>query len=91
MAIMGEPVSLTRLIHRAQRGDAAAAASLVATTYPELRKLARARLRPGGRSTLRLLTVIDDDHGPVLDVPTSAPLRPSISNDTSVISAGRCC
>ena len=45
-------VNLTELIHRAQRGDAAAADSLFAATYPELRKLARARLRPGGRSTL---------------------------------------
>ena len=49
---MTEPGSLTELIHRAQRGDTAAADSLFAATYPELRKLARARLRPGGRSML---------------------------------------
>jgi RNA polymerase sigma factor (TIGR02999 family) len=49
---MGEPGSLTELIHRAQQGDAAAADSLFAATYPELRRLARARLRPGGRSAL---------------------------------------
>ncbi len=44
--------SLTELIHRAQDGDAQAADSLFAVMYGELRKLARARLRAGGRNTL---------------------------------------
>jgi RNA polymerase sigma factor (TIGR02999 family) len=44
--------NLTELIHRAQQGDAEAADSLFAATYPDLRRLARARLRAGGRSTL---------------------------------------
>jgi RNA polymerase sigma factor (TIGR02999 family) len=43
---------LTELIHRAQQGDAEAADSLFAATYAELRRLARARLRAGGRNTL---------------------------------------
>jgi RNA polymerase sigma factor (TIGR02999 family) len=49
---MENPVRLTDLIHRAEKGDAEAADSLFAATYPELRKLARARLRAGGRNTL---------------------------------------
>lgn len=43
---------LTNLIRRAQRGDAEAADALVASMYRELRKLARARLRAGGRDAL---------------------------------------
>jgi RNA polymerase sigma factor (TIGR02999 family) len=49
--LMAEP-SLTELIQRAQRGDADAAESLFAATYADLRHLARARLRGGGRNTL---------------------------------------
>jgi len=43
--------NLTELIHRAQRGDAAAADSLFGATYADLHKLARTRLRAGGRNT----------------------------------------
>jgi RNA polymerase sigma factor (TIGR02999 family) len=49
---MAEGPSLTELIHRAQRGDADAADTLFAATYADLRHLARARLRAGGRNTL---------------------------------------
>jgi RNA polymerase sigma factor (TIGR02999 family) len=42
------PVDLTGLIRRARAGDAGAASDLFAATYPELRRLARARLRVGG-------------------------------------------
>ena len=49
---MKPAVSLTELLHRAQDGDADAADSLFAATYAELRKLARGRLRSGGRNTL---------------------------------------
>lgn len=46
-----EPATLTQLIHRSRAGDAAAADALFAATYPDLRRLARARLRAGGRNT----------------------------------------
>lgn len=49
---MANSVDLTELIHRAQAGDARAVDALFAATYPELRRLARARLRGGGRNTL---------------------------------------
>jgi RNA polymerase sigma factor (TIGR02999 family) len=49
---MSEPLPLTQLIHRAQDGDTTAAGALFDATYPELRRLARARLRAGGRMTL---------------------------------------
>jgi RNA polymerase sigma factor (TIGR02999 family) len=45
------PVSLTQLIHLAAQGDADAADRLFAAMYDELRRLARARLRAGGRNT----------------------------------------
>ena len=48
---MGNQLSLTELIHRAESGDAEAAEGLFAATYGELRKLARGRLRAGGRNT----------------------------------------
>jgi RNA polymerase sigma factor (TIGR02999 family) len=48
---MTSPVSLTELIHRAEKGDADAADALFAATYADLRKLARTRLRAGGRNT----------------------------------------
>jgi RNA polymerase sigma factor (TIGR02999 family) len=52
-AAAAEPrVDLTALIHRAQAGDGRAAEALFEATYPELRRLARARLRSGGRSAL---------------------------------------
>ena len=49
---MSEGPDLTDLVHRAQAGDARAAEALFEATYPELRRLARARLRSGGRNTL---------------------------------------
>jgi RNA polymerase sigma factor (TIGR02999 family) len=49
---MGDRLSLTELIHRAERGDAEAADRLFEATYGDLRKLARARLRAGGRNTV---------------------------------------
>lgn len=49
---MRDGVDVTGLIQRAQAGEAAAAAALFAEAYPELRRLARARLRGGGRSAL---------------------------------------
>ena len=49
---MDDAVSLTQLIHRAAKGDADAADRLFTTMYDELRRLARARLRAGGRNTL---------------------------------------
>jgi RNA polymerase sigma factor (TIGR02999 family) len=45
-------VSLTELINRARTGDADAADRLFAAMYDDLRRLARARLRAGGRNTL---------------------------------------
>ncbi len=42
--------NLTELIHQAERGDAVAADRLFAATYRELRRLARGRLRAGGRN-----------------------------------------
>lgn len=48
-----QPASdLTQLIHLAQAGDRDAADALYASTYADLRRLARARLRAGGRYTL---------------------------------------
>jgi RNA polymerase sigma factor (TIGR02999 family) len=43
---------LTELIHRAQGGDREAADALYSEAYPELRRLARWRLRASGRQTL---------------------------------------
>jgi len=42
---------LTQLIHQAQQGDAGAVDVLFTAVYADLRRLARARLRPGGRHT----------------------------------------
>ena len=44
--------TLTQLIHRAQDGDRSAADALYASTYADLRRLARSRLRAGRRHTL---------------------------------------
>ena len=49
---MDDCAELTELIQRAVRGDGTAAEALFAATYEELRALARARLRAGGRNTL---------------------------------------
>jgi RNA polymerase sigma factor (TIGR02999 family) len=49
---MSEPSPLTQLIHRAQEGDTLAADALYASTYSDLRRLARSRLRATGRHTL---------------------------------------
>ena len=49
---MHAPGELTDLLRRAQQGDSEAANAVFAATYPELRRLARARLRGGGRHTL---------------------------------------
>jgi RNA polymerase sigma factor (TIGR02999 family) len=46
-----QPADLTDLIHRAQQGDAHAADALFDATYRHLRRLARQRLRAGGRHT----------------------------------------
>jgi RNA polymerase sigma factor (TIGR02999 family) len=43
---------LTQLIHLAQSGDRDAADALYASAYTDLRRLARSRLRAGGRYTL---------------------------------------
>ena len=43
---------ITRLLRSAATGDAAARDELFAVAYPGLEKLARARLRDGGRNTL---------------------------------------
>lgn len=48
----------TQLIERIAAGDAAARDELFAQAYPELRRLARARLRGGGRSTVLQTTVL---------------------------------
>ena len=47
-----EPSHLTELIHSAVQGDPTAADRLFAAMYRDLRRLARARLRAGGRNTL---------------------------------------
>lgn len=49
---MSEPLPLTHLIRRAHGGDTTAAGALFDAAYPDLRRLARARLRAGGRMTL---------------------------------------
>jgi RNA polymerase sigma factor (TIGR02999 family) len=43
---------ITRLLQKARTGDAIARDALFAAAYPVLEKLARARLRDGGRNTL---------------------------------------
>ena len=43
---------LTELLGRLQAGDVEARAALFAAAYPELHRLARSRLRDGGRNTL---------------------------------------
>ena len=43
---------ITQLLHRAREGDDAALDALFAQLYPELRRLAHARLAGGGRHTM---------------------------------------
>ena len=43
---------LTQLIRQVSAGEAGAQDDLFAAAYPELKKLARARLRDGGRNTV---------------------------------------
>ena len=45
-------MEITRLLREAETGDAGARNALFAAAYPDLEKLARARLRDGGRNTL---------------------------------------
>ena len=45
-------MELTRLLEQARNGDAQARDALFATAYPALQKLAHARLRESGRSTI---------------------------------------
>ncbi len=52
MTCMAPGEGLTALLERAQGGDLAAAEALCAAAYPELRRLAHARLRGAPRSTL---------------------------------------
>jgi RNA polymerase sigma factor (TIGR02999 family) len=49
---MNVTATLTQLIHRAQQGDLEASDALYAATYPDLRRVARARLRVQPRDTL---------------------------------------
>jgi RNA polymerase sigma factor (TIGR02999 family) len=48
----GKMGDITRLLVRMQAGDTAARDALYAATYDDLRRLARARLRDGGRNTV---------------------------------------
>ena len=50
--LMSEPHDLTPWLRAVQAGDAGAREALFAAAYPELCRLARARLRDGGRNTL---------------------------------------
>jgi RNA polymerase sigma factor (TIGR02999 family) len=50
--------SLTQLIEQVVAGDASARDDLFASAYPELRKLARSRLRDGGRNTFLETTAL---------------------------------
>ena len=49
---MDAAVDLTFLLHRAHAGDTAAAEALFQATYPQLRRIAHARLRSHRRQTL---------------------------------------
>ena len=52
------PTQLTQLIQQVATGSAAARDELFAAAYPELRKLARSRLRDGGRNTYLATTAL---------------------------------
>jgi len=62
-AAVDDAASLTDLIHRARKGDADAADRLFSALYAELRRLARARLRAGGRNTLLDTSSLVHRHG----------------------------
>lgn len=51
MTSLTQAHDLTNLIHRAQQGDPHAADALFDATYRDLRRIARQRLRAGGRQT----------------------------------------
>ncbi len=51
-------LSLTQLIEQVRSGDRSARDRLFESAYPELRKLARSRLRDGGRNTFLATTAI---------------------------------
>lgn len=55
---MPADVDLTGLLRRAEAGDAGAVEVLFATTYRELRRVARAHLRNGGRSAVLDTTAV---------------------------------
>jgi RNA polymerase sigma factor (TIGR02999 family) len=62
-------VDLTDLVARAQQGDRQAVDSLFAATYQDLRKLARARLRNGGRdAVLDTTSLVHESYLRLLDV-----------------------
>ena len=65
--------NLTQLLERMRRGDAAARDALFAAWYPELKRLARSRLRAGGRNTVLGTTVLV--HDSYLRLAHSDPLR----------------
>ncbi len=51
-------IDLTRLLRRADAGDTGAVEALFSAAYPELRRLARAHLRNGGRSAILDTTAV---------------------------------
>jgi RNA polymerase sigma factor (TIGR02999 family) len=53
---------ITDLLHRAQGGDAAAADALFAATYRALQRLARVRLRAGGRALLDTTSLVHESY-----------------------------
>ena len=55
---MDEPRDISELIRRVNAGEPGAQDALFVTAYPELRKLARARLHDGGRNTVLDTTVL---------------------------------
>ena len=60
---MSHPDNLTDLLRRAQDGEAEAADALFGVTYGDLRKLAHARLRAGGRSvTLDTSSLVNESY-----------------------------
>ncbi len=55
---MPSDIDLTGLLRRADAGDAGAMEALFSATYPELRRLARAHLRSGGRNAVLDTTAV---------------------------------
>jgi DNA-directed RNA polymerase specialized sigma24 family protein len=66
--------SLTQLIQKLGTGDQAARDELFAAAYDELRKLARSRLRDGGRKTFLDTTALV--HESYLKLPRQQPVAP---------------